>query len=378
MIQSINLKIPERVKIIDLAGHYKLIQDEIDEAIKGVLESGNYVLGNNVASFEQELAHYLGCKHVVSCANGTDALYLALRALDIGHGDEVITVSHSFFATTGSILLSGATPVFVDIRESDFNIDPLKIEEQITKKTKAIIPVHLYGNPCDMTEIMKLAKKHNLYVIEDTAQAIGAKHKGKIAGTFGDLGTFSFFPTKNLGAFGDGGAVCTNDDKLAENLRKIRVHGSPGRYVHEVLGINSRLDEIQAAILKVELRYLDKWNTKRQAAAKYYSEQLSKIPELILPVCLDGNEHVFHQYTIRHSKRDRIQEELKKLNIESIIYYPIPIHKQKALEKINFKKGSLHVTEKICNEVLSVPIYPSISQDIQDHVAKNIKSILNP
>lgn len=372
----LNLQSQKKIPIIDLGSHYKTIQGEIEQAVLEVLSSGHYVLGKNVETFEEELAKYLECKHVISCANGTDAISLALMALDIKPQDEIITVSHSFFATSEAIALVGAKPVFVDIDEKDFNINLAKIESLITKKTKAIIPVHLYGQPCEISSVTEIAKKHGLYVIEDCAQALGAKFNGKFVGTFGDVGTVSFFPTKNLGAFGDGGAIFTNNNDIATKLRQLRVHGSSKRYVHDYIGLNSRLDEIQAAILKVKLKYLDKWNTDRQNAAKHYDNLFNGLREVITPHVKPNCHHIFHQYTIRTNNRDFLYEKLKELLIETIIYYPIPIHLQKAFGYLNYKSGALPVTEKICNEILSVPIYPEITLDVQEYIVENIKKIL--
>ena len=361
--------------IVDLKVHYNSLKEEINKAVLEVLASGHYVMGKNAHALEEELAKYLNCKHVIACANGTDAISLVLMALGIKSGDEVITVSHSFFATSEAIALVGATPKFVDIQESDFNIDPLKIESLITKKTKAIIPVHLYGQPCDITKIVEIAKKHNLYVIEDCAQALGAKFGDKSVGTFGNAGTISFFPTKNLGAFGDAGAIITNDDELASILRQLRVHGSSKRYVHDHIGLNSRLDEIQAAILRIELKHLDKWNNQRQLAAKNYDNLLSELKEITLPKVKPNVHHIFHQYTIRLKNRDLLYEKLKELEIETLIYYPIPIHLQKAFSHLNYKTGSLPITEKICTEILSLPMYPEITPDIQNQIVDKIKMI---
>src|SRR3989338_1745141 len=375
MIKSGTAEKLKKIPIIDLASGYQLIKDEIEKAVLEVLASGHYILGPNVSLFEEEFSKYIGAKHTVSCANGTDALLLSLMALGIKQGDEVITVSHSFFATSEAIALVGARPVFVDIREDDFNIDVSKIESLINKKTKAILPVHLYGQGCEISSVIEIAKRHGLYVIEDTAQALGAQFQGKYLGTFGDIGTISFFPTKNLGAFGDGGAICTNNDVFAEKLKQLRVHGSSKRYIHEYIGLNSRLDEIQAAILRVGLKYLDKWNSQREAAAKYYNELLKDIELIILPAVKPNCRHVFHQYTIRTKRRDYLYEKLREKGIETIIYYPVPIHLQKAFKYLKYKEGSLPITEKLCNEILSLPMYPEIKKEIQEYIAENIKLI---
>lgn len=364
------------VPIIDLVGHYQSLKDEIEKSIKEVLSKTNYILGPNVIAFEQELSKYLSSKNVISCANGTDAIVLALKALNIGSGDEVITVSHSYFATSEAIAIVGAEPVFVDILEDDFNIDPSKIEKAITKKTKCIIPVHLYGQPCEIEEVVKIAHKHGLYVIEDCAQAIGAKYNGKTVGTFGNIATTSFYPTKNLGCFGDGGAIFTNDSTLAEKIKLLRMHGSPKRYVHDMVGFNSRLDEIQAAILRIKLKYLDKWNEAREKAADYYTSFLLNIDEIITPKIKPNCTHIFHQYTIRIKDRDKLQEELKKKKIDTLIYYPIPIHMQKAFSHLKDKNYNLSVTERIRNEILSLPMYPELNKEQQDYVCEGIKEIL--
>lgn len=371
-----NIYKDKTIPIVDLAAHYKTIEHEIKDAVLTVLSSGNYILGKNVEVLEDELADYLGCKHVISCANGTDAIVLALMSLGIQRDDEVITVSHSFFATSEAIALVGAKPVFADIREDDFNIDTSKIEKLITKKTKAIIPVHLYGQACEISSVTEIARKHNLYVVEDCAQALGAKFNDKFVGTFGDIGTISFFPTKNLGAFGDGGAVCTNNDEVAKKIRQLRVHGSPKRYEHDFIGLNSRLDEIQAAILRVELKYLDKWNLSRQKAAKYYDVLLQGFSDIVTPVVKPACHHVFHQYTIRTKNRNYLCSKLQEAGIQSIIYYPIPIHLQKAFNYLKNQKGSLPVTEKICDEILSLPMYPEIKPEDQEYIVDNIKNII--
>ncbi|MBI2995386.1 MAG: DegT/DnrJ/EryC1/StrS family aminotransferase [Candidatus Melainabacteria bacterium] len=365
----------KKIPIVNLTQQYALIQNEIKEAVLNVLSSGHYILGKNVEAFEKELAEYLDCKFVVSCANGTDAIYLALRALEIGHGDEVITVANSFFATSEAIALASAKPVFVDIKEDDYNINPQKIEERITKKTKAILPVHLYGGPCEIASVVEIAKKYELYVIEDCAQAIGAKLNNKFVGTFGDIGTVSFFPTKNLGACGDGGAIFTNNEDVAKKIKQLRVHGSPKRYVHDYIGLNSRLDEIQAAILRIKLKYLDDWNLKRTQAAKHYDILFEDL-DIILPTVKPSCQHVFHQYTVRTKHRDLLYEKLNEHGIETLIYYLIPIHLQKAFSSLNYKKGDLPVTEKVCNEILSLPMYPEITKEIQGLVVEKIKQIL--
>jgi dTDP-4-amino-4,6-dideoxygalactose transaminase len=312
------------------------------------------------------LAGYVGAKFAIGCASGTDALMLALIALGVGPGDEVITVPFTFVATAGPIALLGAEPVFVDIDPITFNIDVTKIEAAITVKTKAIIPVGLFGLMAPMEEIEAIASKHNIAVIEDAAQAIGAKRNGKMAGATGTMGCFSFFPSKNLGAAGDGGMVTTNTPEINERLRKIRVHGSPRRYEYEVLGVNSRLDAIQAAVLSVKLKYLDGWAEGRQRNAHCYRqlfEQRGLMDRLILPTESAGSHHIFNQYTIRCSKRDELRAFLSEKGIPSEIYYPYPLHLQKAFAYLGYELGDFPETERVCREVLSLPIYPELGED---------------
>ena len=360
------------IPIVDLLSNYKALKKDIDKVVLEVVSSGSYILGKNVKLFEEELATYLNCKHVIVCGNGTDAITLALMLFGITSGDEVITVSHSFFSTAESVALVGATPVFADINESDFNIDVEKIEKLISSKTKAIIPVHLYGQPCEIVKLVEIARKHNLFVIEDCAQAIGARYGGKSVGTFGNIGTISFYPTKNLGALGDAGAIITNDDEVASKLKQIRNHGSDKRYHHNYIGINSRMDEIQAAILRIKLRYLDIWNEQRNKAAKYYDDLLKGVSSIKTPYVKASCTHIFHQYTIRLKDRDNVHQRLTDSGIESLIYYPIPIHLQKAFSYLRYRPGSLSVTEKICKEILSLPMYPEITPEDQSYVISKL------
>lgn len=330
-----------KIPILDLKPQYQAIQGEIEAAIQRVLESGRFILGEEVADFEEAVASYLGVKHAIGVNSGTDALIIGLRSLGIGKGDEIITTPFSFFATAESISMVGATPVFVDVELDSYNIDPSKIIEKITPQTKAILPVHLYGNPAPMTKILEIAKTYNLKVIEDCAQSFGATYQGnycqqecseeiylslqgKQTGSMGDVGAFSFFPTKNLGAYGDGGLITTNDDQVAELARMLRVHGGKKKYHNEMFGYNSRLDALQAAILKVKLNYIDQWNENRRQVASYYNESLSQVEGVIVPQFNKG--HVFHQYTIRvlQGKRDRLKESLAEAGIGSMVYYPIP------------------------------------------------------
>src|SRR5690625_4775795 len=312
------------IPVLDLAPQIEQHWDELTQAIEGVLKSGQFIMGPDVAAFEEEAAAYLGVKHAVGVNSGTDALIIGLRAMGIGPGDEVITTPFTFFATAESISVVGHTPVFVDIDESTFNIDPELIEAAITPQTKAIMPVHLYGRAAEMNRIMEIAQKHNLKVIEDCAQSFGATYEGKQTGSIGDIGAFSFFPTKNLGAFGDGGLITTNDDDYADQMRMLRAHGSKKKYRNEMLGYNSRLDSIQAAILRVKLPHIDSWNQRRREAAQRYNIELAELAGLVTPQITDG--HVFHQYTIRLLERDRaaVQDALQDHGVSTMVYYPVP------------------------------------------------------
>ncbi len=361
------------ISLLDLKKQYLSIKPEIKKSIDEVLTKGRFVLGDNVSKFEEEIARYCGTKYAVGVASGTDALELSLAALDIGRGDEVITTPYTFVATTETICKVGARPVFVDIDAKTFNIDPRKIERKINKKTKAIMPVHLYGQSCDMAPIMKLAGKYDLRVIEDTAQSIGAEYKGKKAGSFGDAGTFSFFPSKNLGAYGDGGMIVTKNKKVYDKLRILRSHGCQKKYHHLINGYNSRLDEIQAAILRVKLRYLDKWNDARNINADYYNvlfKDLAK--QCVIPFKPKENKHVFYLYTIKASSRDKLSAYLKAKGISSAIYYPIPLHLQEVYKNLKYKKGSMPVSEKASKDILSLPMYPELTKIEQRRIVTEI------
>lgn len=363
------------MKFFDLKKQYQSIKKEIDRAIKNVLESGQFVGGMEVEKFEKYIAKFCGIKYAISVNSGTDALFLSLKALGIGPGDEVITTPFTFIATAEVIANLGAKPVFVDIDFGTFNIDSPKIKEKITKRTKAIIPVHLFGQMAEMKEIMKIAKKYNLFVIEDAAQAIGAEYKGKKAGTIGDIGCFSFFPSKNLGAYGDGGMIITNNKKLAEKIRLLRNHGSSpkNKYLNLILGTNSRLDAIQSAILRVKLKYLKNWIKKRQEIAKYYDQNLKGVGDIITPEIFSNRTHTFHQYTIRTKHRDELKKFLEKNGIPTMIYYPIPLHLQPCFKYLGYKKGDFPEAEKTSKEVLSLPIYPELSKKEQDFIIEKIK-----
>lgn len=364
-----------KVPLVDLQRQYKRLQNEIGTAIKSVLEKGTFILGENVAKFEEEAAAYCGTKYAVGVANGTDALELAIKALDIGDDDEVITTPFTFIATTEAICLNGAKPILVDIEPDTFNIDAGRIEKAITSKTKAIIPVHLFGQVCDMDAIMTIAKKHNIRVIEDCAQAIGAGFNSKKAGAFGDIGCFSFFPSKNLGCFGDGGMVTTDDKTVAGRIKMLRAHGQADRYCHEIEGRNSRLDELQAAILRIKLRYLDEWNDSRRKNAQLYDklfEDLDKNGQLTIPVEKKDRRHVYNIYNIRVKGRDKLRELLASRGIVAAVYYPVPLHLQPVYSRLGWKKGDFPVSEKACEEVLALPVFPELNEDEIKYVAKEI------
>ncbi|HCZ12908.1 MAG: transcriptional regulator [Nitrospirae bacterium GWC2_46_6] len=346
--------------MIDLKRQYLEIKDEVFSVLNEVLESSQYVLGKKVLELEDEIGKYHEVKEAVGVASGTDALHLSLKALGIGEGDEVITTPFTFFATAEAILYTGAKPVFTDIEPDTYNIDTSLIEKKITKKTKAIVPVHIFGHPADMKTIMDIAAKYNLKVIEDCAQSFGASLNGKKTGSFGDAGCFSFYPSKNLGAYGDGGMIVLNDPGAADEIRKLRNHGSKGGYRHECLGYNSRLDEIQAGVLLVKFRMIDEYNRKRREKASLYNSILSDA--VITPVEKNGAYHVYHQYTIRSGKRDIIQQYLKDNGVSSVVYYPMPLHLQDAVRFLGYKEGDFPVTELVSREVLSLPMYPELEE----------------
>ncbi len=351
---------------------YAAIQNEAEKEVIDVMRSGSYILGKHNKAFEQEMADFIGVNYSVALNSGTDALHLALRALDIGKGDEVITVAFTFVATTEAIGIVGATPVFVDINPDTFNMDADLIEEKITPRTKAILPVHLYGQPCDMDKIMAIAKKHNLYVIEDCCQAIGAEFKGKKVGSFGDIGCYSFYPTKNLGTMGDGGLAVTNSETLKNRMVALRNHGGAVRYYHDEIGVNSRLDEIQAAILRVKLNYINDWNKARRAHAAFYNELFKDCKDIETPKEIDDIYAVYHQYTVKVPNRDEVHKMLQENGIGAMIYYPVPLHLQKVHAHLNLKEGLLPHTEKDTKMVLSLPMFAEITEEEQRTVAKTL------
>ena len=365
--------------MVDLKAQYEKIGSEIDIAIKSVLKSTAFIKGPEVKLFEDELQEYMGVTHVVSCANGTDALQLAIMALGLKPGDEIITTNFTFIATVEVVALLGIKLVIVDPDPGSFNISPEAIKRAITPETKAIVPVHLFGQCAHMESIMELANKHNLYIIEDAAQATGADYifkdgTSKKAGTIGHIGTTSFFPSKNLGCYGDGGALYTNDDAIASKLRSIANHGMKVRYHHDDIGINSRLDSIQAAILRVKLRYLSEFNSSRRAVADQYDAAFTKCNFISVPERVSYSSHIFHQYTIKvkNGKRDELKKFLESMHIPSMIYYPGPLHMQEAYRYLGYKEHDFPVTEELCKEVLSLPMYPDMEQEQIDYIIFNI------
>lgn len=390
------------IPLIDLKAQYESLAKELNEATLEVLSSANYIMGKNVLDFEKEFAEYIGVKHAISVGNGTDALVLSLKALGIGLNDEVITTPFTFFATAEAISAVGATPVFVDVDKDTFNIDVTQIEEKITNKTKAIMPVHIFGQCADMDEINEIAKKHNLYVIEDACQAIGGKYKGKNVGSLGDIACFSFFPTKNLGCAGDGGMIVTNDDNIAIIAKALRTHGSgengqkaynllnnieeevksaegsndtiynPLKYYNYLIGYNTRLDAIQAAILKVKIKEIDNWNAKRREIAKVYNEAL-KDTDFVTPVCKEDVDSVYHMYILQSENREEVLQKLKEANIATGVYYPVPLHLQKVYKGLGYKEGDMPVAEYLSHRTFAIPVYPELTDKQIEYIISNLK-----
>lgn len=360
-----------KINFVDLKRQYLSIKDDIDKSIFKVIEKTDFVLGEEVEKFEAKFARFCNTKYCVGVDSGTSALKLALIALGIKQGDEVITVPNTFIATVLAISDIGAKPVFVDINPDSYNIDVLKIEKIITKKTKAILPVHLYGQTANMDPIMDIAEKYNLKVVEDACQAHGALYKNKKAGSIGDVGCFSFYPGKNLGAYGDGGAITTNNKEVAEKIRMLRNYGQKVKYHHLLKGFNNRLDSIQAAVLNVKLKYLDKWNESRRKIALMYNKLLKGIA--VTPKEMDYATHIYHLYVIRIKNRDRLRDYLKSKGISTIIHYPIPIHLQKAYFDLGYKEGSFLLTESYSKEILSLPMFPELNKEEIDFIVKCIK-----
>ncbi len=361
------------VPMIDLKKQFAGIKDEVLAVVTEILESAHYVLGPKVSEFEKKVAAYHDVAEAIGVASGTDALHLAVKALDIGAGDEVITTPFTFFATVESVIYTGAVPVFVDIDPETMNIDPAQIEAKITERTKAIIPVHIFGHPADMDAIMAIAGKHRLQVIEDCAQSFGADIRGKKTGSFGAAGCFSFYPSKNLGAFGDGGLVTLRDAGLGDRIRILRNHGSRGAYQHQSIGFNSRLDELQAGILLVKFRRIDAFNSMRRENAALYNAALAD--RIRKPIERKGVKHVYHQYTIRSAKRETIKNRLNEAGISSVVYYPIPLHLQEALRFLGYKNGDFPAAEEAAEKVLSLPMYPELEKKTIREIAEIINNV---
>ncbi|WP_254508084.1 DegT/DnrJ/EryC1/StrS family aminotransferase [Anatilimnocola floriformis] len=370
----------KNIPLLDVNRGNAPLREEFIEALTRVVDSGRFLFGPDVQQLERSVAERCGVEHAIACASGSDALLLALLALDIGDYDEVIVPSFTFFATASAVTRVGATPVFVDIEPATFNLDPACVKAAITPRTKAIIPVHLFGQCADMSSIMSLGLEHNIPVIEDAAQAIDAKHGGAAAGSMGAIGCFSFYPTKNLGGMGDGGLLTTNDPKLAERLRLFAAHGMNPRYHHKVIGINSRLDTLQAAVLNVKLKHLQEWSAARTTNALRYHEGLAANHDLGLPIALQGNEHVWNQYTVRvpNGQRNAVKQRLTEAGVGCEIYYPIPLHQQECYRSLGYRTGSLPETERAAAEVLSLPIFPELTAEEQYVVIERLEEALAP
>ncbi len=374
---SASLPVPSGVPLIDMQRQYAALEGELTAAIQRVCSSGRFVLGPDCQDLERAVAEYCQAKHAIACASGSDALLLALMACNVGPGDEVIVPSYTFFATASAVTRLGARPVFVDIEPASFNIKPAAVEAAITPATQAIIPVHLYGQCAEMDPIMKIAERHGLTVVEDAAQAIGAEYQGRRAGSIGQMGCLSFYPTKNLGGFGDGGMLTTNDDQFADKLRLLRVHGMQPRYYHRVLGINSRLDSIQAAVLNVKLPHLNRWTELRQQHATRYTELFRAAGlegTVTLPLALENRRHVWNQYIIRiaNGRRDALREHLSQKKIGTEIYYPVPLHQQQCFAFLGVRPGSLPETERAAQETMALPIFPELTVAEQTLVVQEI------
>ena len=374
----------KKIQMVDLVGQYEKIQAEVDNAVLSTIRSCMFINGPEVKSFQSELEAYLNIKHVIPCANGTDALQIAMMALNLEPGDEVITANFTYVATAEVIALLKLKPVLVDVLPGTFLIDPKAIEAAITPKTKVIVPVHLFGQVADMDAIMGIAKKHNLYVIEDNAQAIGADYYSKSgktqkAGTIGHIAATSFFPSKNLGCYGDGGAIFTNDDAIAKKIRMIANHGQSVLYYHDEIGVNSRLDSIQAAVLRIKLRHLDEYAAARRNVADYYDKAFANHKNIVTPERTKLSNHVFHQYTLilKDASRDKLREYLASKEIPAMIYYPVPLHLQKAYRDPRYKEGDFPVTEKLCASVIALPIHTEMNEETLSFITKNVLEFFN-
>lgn len=366
-----------RIPLLDLSAQYHNIQPEIDAAIQGVLKSGHFILGPEVSALEEEVAAYLGVNSGIGVASGTDALILALRALEVGPGDEVILPAYTFFATISTVLHVGATPVLVDIDPETYCLDMDQVRSRITPNTRAVIPVHLYGHPADMEILQELRAEHGFRIIEDNAQAFGAEYKGAKTGSLGDIACLSFFPSKNLGGYGDGGMVVTNDTELAQKIQMLRTHGWKKKYFPEILGYNSRLDALQAAILRVKLRYVDAWNNRRRELAKNYNQKFSQIVGIAPPVEIPGSKHVYHLYVLRSSEQERVLAFLKQQGVATGVYYPQPLHLTQACMHLGYQVGDFPISERATNQTLAIPIYPEMTPDQVGAVVAAIENSLS-
>ncbi|CAN5494791.1 DegT/DnrJ/EryC1/StrS family aminotransferase [soil metagenome] len=369
-----------QVPLLDLTAQHRAIAGEVQSAVQAVIDEQRFILGPVVEQFEAEVAEYLRVPHAIGCASGTDAILLSLRALDVGPGDEVVTTPFTFFATAGAIHNVGARPIFADIQPDTFNLDPAAAEAAITERTRAVMPVHLFGQMAEMEAFRSLGDRRGVGIVEDAAQAIRARQRTAAGewittGTLGDTGTLSFFPSKNLGGFGDGGMVVTTRDDLAERLRRLRVHGGRQMYHHEEVGYNSRLDALQAAVLSAKLPYLEEWSAARRANARFYDEALAEVPEVVTPVVRPENESIFNQYTIRvqDGRRDALAEFLKQRGIGSSVYYPVPLHRQQCFDYLGCREGEFPESELAAREVLSLPIYPELTEAQLEHVAFSVR-----
>lgn len=362
-----------QVPLLDLKRQWKTIREKALANVTQVLDDQACILGPRVAAFEKAVAAYVGVPHAIGCASGTDAILVGLRALGVGHGEEVITTPYTFFASAGAVVNAKGRPVFVDIERDSFNIDARQIEAAITPKTRVIQPVHLYGQCADMDAINAIAKKHGVAVLEDAAQSLGAEDKGRRAGSMGDIGAFSFYPSKNLGGVGDGGMMCTRDAKLDTRLRALRTHGGVNRYFHDEVGWNSRLDALQVAVLEVKLPLLDAWSDARARNARFYDEALMGVPGLVTPRVMPGKRHIYNQYMIRCEKRDQLQEFLTKAGVGTAVYYPLSLHEQKCFADLGYKQGQFPESERACKENLSIPVNPELTDDERNYVVEKIR-----
>ena len=367
----------KKLPYLNLAKNNEDIREELLDHFESFIDKGFYIMGDQLLDFEHNYSIYNKVNHAVGVSNGLDALFLCLKSLSIGTGDEVLVPSNGYIATVLSIIRVGAKPVFVEPNVYTYNIDPLKIESAITKKTRAIIPIHLYGLCCEMDKITEICKKHKIHIIEDNAQGHGSSFKGKLSGSWGKVNATSFYPSKNLGAFGDAGAITTNDEEIAKKIKSLRNYGSSTRYLNEYIGYNMRLDELQAGLLVIKLRYLDKWNNERKKIADTYIKNLSSVKEIILPITNKDSTHVYHIFNIRIKDRDELSKHLQKSNIQTLIHYPIPPHLQKATSYLGYKKGDFPIAEELSDTSLSLPIWPGMKDEQVIHVVKEIKKFYN-